>query len=68
VTDPFKKPLSPIAVVSFVAIGIVFVGLGLTLMNVRDNIMAFAGLAFVVGGIAMIVTNAYNYFKEKNDQ
>lgn len=66
-TKPFKNP-NPVAVVSAVVIGITLVGLGLTLMNVRDNIAAFAGLALVVIGIGLAGTIVYSYFKEKNDQ
>lgn len=67
-TGPFKTPTNPIAVVSAVVIGITLVGLGLSLMNVRDNIAAFAGLALVVTGIGLAGTTVYSYFKEKNDQ
>lgn len=67
-TAPFKKPMNPVAVVSAVVVGITFVGLGLSLMNVRDNIAAFAGLALVVIGFGLAGTIVYSYFKKKNDQ
>lgn len=67
-TAPFKKPMNPVAVVSVVVVSITLVGLGLSLMNVRNNIAAFAGLALVVTGIGLAGATVYSYFKEKNDQ
>lgn len=63
-----KKPSNPVKSVTLVGLGVVLVGFGLTLMNVRDNIAAFAGLVLVVGGIGLAATTVYSVLKEKNDQ
>lgn len=63
-----KFTSNPVAAASAVGVGIALVGLGLNLMNVRDNIAAFSGLALVIAGFGLAGAVLHSITKEKNDQ
>lgn len=52
------------------AVGVALMGLGLAVMNVRDNVAAFIGLVLAVGGLAMVAycVTTLVIKQEDNDQ